>query len=78
MGERMTGKRAAKVELPCYVSAAELAHSAGVSTETVAEYAKRRAKRQPRALRQVGGRDYVHLDVAEAYLGRLGLEPSED
>ena len=54
--------------------AAELASSIGVSPETVAAYAKRRAKRGARVLHKVKGRNYLHIDLADAYLSRMGLE----
>lgn len=69
-------KRRSKTALDpdSYVPAAELAHSAGVRPEAVAAYAKRRAKRWRAALRHVGGRNYVHINLAERYLKHRGLE----
>lgn len=59
-----------------YVLAAELAHSIGVSPETVAGYARRRSGQWRGALRHVDGRNYVHIALAETYLKRLGLKRS--
>lgn len=72
--KRTRSWRAKPVNPEKYVPAAQLASSVGVSPETVAAYAKRRAKHGARGLRKIGGRNYLHIDVADAYLSRMGLE----
>lgn len=62
------------IDLDNYILATELAHSAGVTPDSVASYGRRHAKRCRGALRHVGGRNYLHVKLAEQYLNRLGLE----